>query len=419
MLASDCVQQASGEKRLDKLSFEEARALILSRMPIMEAEPVDILGCLGRVCAEDLSAPLNLPSFDNSAMDGYAVRAADCLPSSSLRVTGFVPAGENPAHALEAGCAIRIMTGAPIPQGCDAVVPLEETREEGDRVWIDSKVETGKFIRCAGKDIPRGETILSRGTLIGPTEISMLASFGMRFLEVYRQPRIAVLSTGDELVEAGTALEPGKVFDSNSQALAAAVREAGATPLILGIARDNRDSLRQKISEGLHADALITAAGVSVGDRDLVREVLSELGVTPVLWKVAMKPGKSTAFGVKDGRPIFSLPGNPVSSMVTFEELVRPAILKMMGRERVMKPLLTAILQEDMQTLKSMTFFARVNLKIEDGKILAWSAGHQDTGLLRTMLNAQGIAVLPPGGNKLHAGEEIKVHILSNHLGML
>jgi molybdopterin molybdotransferase len=247
----------------------------------------------------------------------------------------------------------------------------------------------------------------------------MLASLGRKFVQVYRKPLIAILATGDELVEPGEFLPDGKVFNSNSLALAAAVMEAGATPVIIGVARDDREHLRQKISEGLLADALITAAGASVGDCDFVREILAELGVKRIFWQVDIKPGKCAAFGVKDGKPVFSLPGNPVSAIVTIEELVRPALLKMMGHQRIIKPALTAILQEDLQKKSGKTYFSRVRLEHVDGKYLAWSAGNQNTGFSRTMLQADALAILPPARTSLTAGEEINIHVLSNELGML
>lgn len=244
----------------------------------------------------------------------------------------------------------------------------------------------------------------------------MLASLGQTHVRVHRQPIVAILATGDELVEPGQPLSEGKLFNSNSVALAAAVREAGAVPMILGIARDDRGELREKMTAGLRADVFITAAGVSVGDRDFVRETLAELGVNQLFWKVNMKPGKSMAFGTKDGKPIFSLPGNPVSAMITFEELLRPALLKMMGHRKVTKPLVKATLQEDMHKSSGRVFFSRVRLERVNGEFLAWNAGNQETGFVQTLLHADALAVLPADRVSFQAGEEINVHILSSFL---
>jgi molybdopterin molybdotransferase len=328
-------------------SIEEAREIILTNVSAVEAETVELLDSLGRVCAQEVIATMDLPSFDNSAMDGYAVRSADSH-LNSLTISGYVPAGASSAIGVEQGCAVKIMTGAAIPSGCDAVIPMEDTNEFGSQIKPIPPVRSGQHIRRAASDVHCGDILIPAGTPIRPAEISILASMGRTKVRVYHRPQIAILVTGDELVEPGEALFAGKLYNSNSLALAAAVRDAGAIPLILGIARDSREHLRKQLALGFASDALITAAGVSVGDRDLVREVLSELGVKQRFWQVNIKPGKSVAFGTKGGKPVFSLPGNPVSAMVTFEELVRPALLRMRGQRRVLRPLLTAVLQEEL-----------------------------------------------------------------------
>jgi molybdopterin molybdotransferase len=395
-------------------SFEEARDLILSNVTPMDTEQVDLLDSLGRVASETVIAQYNLPSFDNSAMDGYAVRVADSSTLASLPISGYIPAGGTATDELAPGSAIKIMTGAPVPQGADAIVPFEEATETGQVVRIESSPHPGQHIRHAGEDVKIGETVLPAGTLIRVPEICILAAQGRSSIQVYRKPLVAILATGDELVEIGSSLPEGKVFNSNSPTLAAAVLEVGATYKMIGIARDDREHLRQMVALGLQADVLITAAGVSVGDRDFVREILEELGVKQLLWKVKMKPGKSIAFGTNRGKPVFALPGNPVSAIVTFEELVRPALLKMMGHRCVIKPLVTAILQEEMRKTPGRVFLSRVRLVQRDGKYLAWSAGNQDTGRLQTMLQANALAILPADRASFAAGEEIKVHLLSN-----
>jgi molybdopterin molybdotransferase len=405
------------------LSFEEAREIILDNMAPMETETVEILDSLGRVTAEEVIAPLNLPTFDNSAMDGYAVRVADCNRFAPLAVSGYIPAGGAVVSEVVPGNAIRIMTGAPVPPGCDAIVPIEDVEEAedaGKEIWVvKTAPRVGQHIRLAGGDVKLGETVLPLGMLISVSAISMLASLGRTKVQVYRKPVVAILATGDELVEPGQPLAPTQVFNSNSVALAAAVREVGGEAIMLGIARDSREHLRQMTAAGLHADVLITAAGISVGDRDLVRETLAELGVNQIFWKVAMKPGKSMAFGTSHGIPVFSLPGNPVSSMITFEELVRPALLKMMGHRKVIKPLVTATLQEEMRKKPGRVFFARVRLECVNGKLLAWNAGKQETGFVQPLLHADALAVLPAARTLFAAGEEINVHLLSTFLGYI
>jgi len=393
-------------------SFEEARKIILDSVVPLGIEKVEILSAVGRVLAEDIAAPWDMPLWDNTAMDGYAVRAADCPAGASLKLAGFLPAGGHMTAEVERGTAVKIMTGAPIPPGADAVVPYEETEEQGDQVFIKSAVKPRDHIRFTGEDVKLGETVLPAGTHLRPSEISMLASFGKIFVPVRRRARVAILSTGDELVEPGEALEPGKIINSNSLALAAAVMQAGGIPIMLGIARDNRDSLREKLVEGLQADVLITSAGVSAGDCDFVRDVLSELMVVQAFWKIDIKPGRPTAFGLRDGKPVFSLPGNPVSSLLTFEEFVRPALLKMMGHARVQRPMVKATLQEDLRKKPGRVNFIRVAVTQENGEFLVQSAGKQDTGFLKTLLLADGIAVIPAEKEDLKAGDRVDVHLL-------
>ena len=305
-------------------TYEEARSIILENVAPLGTERVETGRALGRTLAEDVSAPWPLPFRDNSAMDGYAVRADDCRGPARLRITGYIPAGGTASAGVEPGCAVKIMTGAPIPPGCDAVIPFEETGEADDHVVVKAKVTVRQHIRFRAEDVREGDVVLQGGTPLRPPEISMLASLGKAFVPVYRKVRVAVLSTGDELIELGEPPSPGTIINSNSLAVAAAVRETGAEAVLLGIARDDLECHAEKISEGLKADALVTTAGVSAGDRDLVREVLAQSGVVSRFWRVGIKPGGPTAFGTKDGVPVFSLPGNPVSALITFE-VVRPA----------------------------------------------------------------------------------------------
>jgi molybdopterin molybdotransferase len=400
-------------------TFEQARQLILENVAPLGTESVELLEAVGRVLAEDIAAPWNMPLCDNSAMDGYAVRTSDCQGAAQLRITGYVPAGTLAGAALAPGCAIKIMTGAPIPAGCDTVVPLEDAQERDGYVHVTGPFSGNQHIRFAGEDVRCGEVIIPSGTVIRPPEISALASCGKAAVVVYRRPQAAILSTGDELIGIGEPLAHGKVVDSNGVSLAAAVRECGAIPAILGIARDNHASHIEKMTLGLRADVFVTSAGVSVGERDLVREVLASLGVTQIFYGVDMRPGAPTFFGLKDKTPVFCLPGNPVASMIVFEEFIRPALLKMMGHRRILKPLLRAILQDKVRKKPGKIRFLRVRLESVQGKWLAYSAGEQSTGRLKTMLRANGIALLGADQTVVSPGDEVDVHVISSETGMV
>jgi molybdopterin molybdotransferase len=393
-------------------TFEEARSIILKHVNTLGVEPVMLMDSLGRVLGQNITAPWNMPPCSNSAMDGYAVRAADCQVSQNLPIVDYIPAGSCSNKSVQQGTAIKIMTGAPIPSGCDSIVPLEDARESDGGMCVQGPVALHQHVRFAGEDICKGETVLQKGTVIRPIDISVLASFGSVQVKVFRKPKVAVVATGDELLELGEIPSGGKVVNSNSYSLAAAIKRLGATPVILGISRDNLESHREKLKEGLKADALITSAGVSVGDRDLVRDALGDLGVVQVFWRVDVKPGKALAFGMKGETPVFALPGNPVSAMLTFEEFVAPALLKVMGHSRVIRQLFTAELQHDMTKLAGRTQLARVQVKYSKGKYLAWSAGKQATGYLKTLLQANAIAVLPAERTTFVAGDPVQVHLL-------
>ncbi|UFS69510.1 molybdopterin molybdotransferase MoeA [Geomonas sp. RF6] len=397
-------------------SFEEARELVLDKIVPLGTERVQLLDAVGRVLAEDVTAPWPMPLCDNSAMDGFAVRSADCAPGVTLKVTDYIPAGATSEAAVTAGCAARIMTGAPIPPGADAVVPFEETSEGEGTVTLQKEVKKGAHLRFTGEDVGVGDTVLAAGTVLGPAQISMLASCAAALVPVYRIPRVAILSTGDELVELGTTPARGEILNSNTFAVAAAVRLAGGEPVILGIARDDHESHLSLLSEGLKADLLVTSAGVSAGDRDLVRDTLAELGVEEQFWKVAIRPGQPLAFGMKGTVPVFSLPGNPVSTMITFEEFVRPALLKMMGHTSVKRRTVRGILQEEVRKKAGRTAFIRARVSVEEGRFLARISGDQNTGILRTMVGSNALLILPEEGSLFPAGSEVSLHLLDPSL---
>jgi len=413
------------------ISVEEALDKVLSYVEVLEFERKPILGCLGQVLAEDVHSTIDIPPFDNSAMDGYALRAEDTRGASEsspryLVVVGYVAAGSMPAQEVKPGMAIRIMTGAPLPEGADAVVRFEDTDEinrksSGDdlsQIGILCQTKQGSNVRGRGEDIAKRDLILKKGNLLRPQEIGVLASLGHSTALIIRRPVVAILATGDELIGVDQPLAPGKIHDSNTYTIAAEVSRYGGIPKILGIGRDSVRSLTEKIDEGLDADMLITSGGVSKGDYDIVKDVLAEHGEVG-FWTVCMKPGKPLAFGVikktKGGEkkvPHLGLPGNPVSSMVTFEQFARPAILKMMGKKILAKPVIRAIIGDDVADTDGRRLFVRVSVTKRGGQYYASVTGPQGSGILTSMVKANGLAVIPENSKGVKAGDLVEVQML-------
>ena len=416
------------------ISVEEALAYILKHFHPLEAERVLMLDALDRVLAEDIVADDNVPPFDNSAMDGYAVRAEDIAGASAqqpvtLRVIGDVAAGYTAPRAVERGTAMRIMTGAPLPAGADTVVRFEETSEgvearaagkNHDTVDILKAIQRGENVRAAGEDIHAGEVVLLKGTIVRAAEIGVMASLGKEVVSVHRRPRVAILATGDELVAIDEPIAPGKIRNSNEYSNAAAVLKAGGIPIRLGIGRDNIDDLTAKIRAGLdaNADLFLTSAGVSVGDYDMVKDVLNAEGEMH-FWQVKMKPGKPLAFGVLRGNaehrrdvPLLGLPGNPVSAMISFEVFARPAILTMLGKTRLTRPSVRATLLEDVENTANRRNFTRVVVEKRDGGYTARTTGEQGSGILTSVSRANGLLVIPEDVTLVRKGETMDVQML-------
>lgn len=399
------------------LSVEEARCRVLETIRPLETVEVPLLEALGMTLAEEAVAGNDIPPFDNSAMDGYAVRAEDVAGASGdapveLAVLGDLPAGYTAEVAVGPGQALRIMTGAPLPQGADAVVPVECTRPGEGRVLVMEEVSRGDNVRRAGEDVKAGERVLDPGIPVGPAELGMLASLGYARVRCFRRAVVGIISTGDELVEVGAELAPGKIRDSNSYTLYGMVREAGGEPLCLGIVRDDPHLLERTILENLdEVDLFVTSGGVSVGDYDMVKDVLGKLGEMN-FWKVAMRPGKPQAFGHIQGKPLFGLPGNPVSVMVSFEQFVRPALLKMMGRSSLFRPQFTAVVDAPIGRRTGRTEFIRVIAEWQEGRWHARPTGPQGSGILRSMVRGNALAVLPEEVGRLEAGSEVTIQLL-------
>jgi molybdopterin molybdotransferase len=398
------------------LSVEEAQARILGAIPVLGAESVELPAAHGRVLAESVVSGRDLPPWDNSAMDGYAVRAADTAGASTerpvrLRLAGEVAAGAVVERPVGPGEAYRILTGAPMPPGADTVVPQEEIRREDGAVLVSRPAPPANYVRPRGEDIRTGQTVLVPGAVLTPAALGVLAALGRALVRVHQRPRVAILSTGDELVDLATPPGPGQIPNSNTYTLAAQVREAGGIPVNLGIARDSREDLEAHFRAGLGADMLVSTAGVSVGDRDFVREVMEKLGAELDFWKVNMRPGKPVTFGRVAGRPFFGLPGNPVSSMVTFELFVRPALRRLAGDPRLFRPRVTARMGAVLDNPGPRWGYLRVQLAEAPEGMVARPTGEQGSGILTSMLRADGLAVMPPDTRR-DPGQPVEVILL-------
>lgn len=378
------------------------------------AEPVALPDTLGRVLREDVLATGDMPPADNSAMDGYAVRAEDLhdLPVR-LRVTGDIPAGHPSAHALEPGTAMRIMTGAFVPEGADTVVQVELTDGGMEVVTIEKALPRGTNIRRRGEDMRAGQVVIPSGVRIGPAEIAMLAAVQKRTVQVGRRPTVAILSTGDELVDAGEPLTPGKIVNTNGPLLAALVREAGAIPRPLGIVRDTREATIAALESALESDFVLSSGGVSVGAYDFVKEALDALGAETKFWRVAMKPGKPVVLSRWRDRVIFGLPGNPVSCLVSFHLFAAPALRKAMGQEDALyQPSVHARLEAPLKSIGDRRVYFRVHVSARDGELHARPLASQGSGSLTSMIGANGLAVVETGVTQVDAGAMLPVLLI-------
>jgi molybdopterin molybdotransferase len=408
------------------ISVEEARERILAVVKRLPAETKPLAQALGQVLAEDITSPITIPPLDNTAMDGYAVRAADTTGASGekpvmLRVIGEVAAGYIYQGEVDQGTAVRIMTGAPIPRGADAVVPFEETDEPAGRnfgtfakgrteVGVYKAADAGANLRYAGEDVARGSLVMRAGTELNAAQIGVLASLGKADVTVYRRPIVAVISTGDELLDLGQTHTEGKIYDSNSYSVAALIQEAGGIAKPMGIARDTVEALTARVNEALaDADLLVTTAGVSRGDYDVVKDVLEREGEVG-FWTVRMRPGKPLAFGTfpsPRGRiPHLGLPGNPVSSMVAFELFGRPAVYKLAGRQGWERPTLRVTVEDRLENTDGRRFLARAIVSQREGRYVASLTGPQGSGILTSMALANALVVCPEDVATVEPGEE-------------
>lgn len=407
------------------LNVDDALQQILSQIPVLASEKIPTSQALGRVLAEDITAGENIPLFANSSMDGYAIRAADvhmARPDNPVRlhVVADIPAGREPTRAVGIQEAARIMTGAVMPEGADAVIPVEQTDDQWtsdgqtslpEYVAVFRAVGAGDYVRPAGEGIRTGQLVLKSGIVLRPQDIGVLISLGCATISVIRQPRVAILSTGDELIDVNDSLTPGKIRNSNSYVLEGLVTTYGGFPIRLPVARDTVADVRRLFQEALshQPDLVVSSAGVSVGTHDVVRTVIDELGHVD-LWRVNVRPGKPLAYGHVNQIPFFGLPGNPVSTMVTFDIFVRPALLKLGGRPDNL-PMTTAVMGENLKS-DGRRSYLRVRLTRENGELVARTTGTQSSGVLLSMVLADGLLIVPEGMTDVPAGTHLPVRLL-------
>jgi molybdopterin molybdotransferase len=401
------------------IRVEEALNHILNSVSPLDLEKTDILNALGRVIGEDIYSGRNIPPKDNSAMDGYALKSEDIKGASAdapaiVETIEDIPAGYLSQKTIGPGQAARIMTGAYVPEGADTVVKVEDTDRDGNRVRILVESPRGENIRYSGEDVKVGDLVISKGKTVGPAEVGMLASLGRSFIKVYQKPLVAIIATGDEIADIDEDISEGKIISSNSYSLHAQIRECGAVALQTGIAKDRKENLIAAFRAALRADVIISSGGVSVGDYDYVKDVMAEMGTNIEFWQVAQRPGKPLAFGTMEGKLVFGLPGNPVSSMITFEEYVRPALLKMMGREEIFRRTIKATLTEDIKKKGGLKHFIRALVEKDGEKFTVSTTGEQGSGILKSMVLANGIIVLPEDMTLVKKGEEVSVQLIDD-----
>ncbi len=388
------------------ISFEEAWAIASAHLSLLSPILAGLDESLGLVLAEDVVAEEDVPPFAAATMDGYAIKASD--GQKPRRILAEQTAGQAPRIAVISGTCLRIMTGAPLPEGADAVIPVEQTKESGDFMYAQTTVRTGENVRPIGQDLRRGDIAVRQGTVIGPAEIGLLATLGKTRIRAYPRPRVAVIATGDELVEPDQPLSPGKIRDSNSYAIAAALRQVGAIPQRMRIAADNLPALEGQLLAALRdAEAIVTSGGVSMGTRDLLKPALSRLG-TVHFGRVATKPGKPLTFATIEGKPVFALPGNPVSSLVGIEVFVRPALRKMAGHRKLWRPEVYTRLEHDIKHAPDRLEFQRAVLRKAHDTFWASTTGLQTSSRLRSLTGANALLCIPRGVGDLPAGHVVR-----------
>ena len=398
------------------ITAAEAKGIILKNIKIKKPQRVPLSGALDLVLVRDIKAANSLPPFSNSAMDGFAVKSKDTKSASEemsvkLRVVGDLPAGHYSKKILKHGEAIRIMTGAPLPQGADSVVMVENTKSDSKYVGIFKAAKHGENVRQKGEDVKTGEVVLKKGAVVTPQRIGMLAALGFKEVLAYPKIKVSILATGEELIRPGEKLRPGKIRDANSYILSSLVTALGVEPVNLGVVKDDLKEIGRKIKQGLRSDMLLISGGVSVGDYDYVKAALDNLGIKRLFWKVAIKPGKPIVFGKVKNKPVFGVPGNPVSAFICFTEFIAPAILKAMGKD-YRDIYASAILGRDIRKEKGKIYFMSAILSNRNGKCYVTPIMPQNSAMLRPLSQANAILVLDEESNCIKSGAAVKVKIL-------
>lgn len=423
------VRQAGKKSFFLMIKVEEALNTILNSVRGLDTEVVRLTDSLGRTLAEDVLSNFDIPAFDNSGMDGYSLKSSDTIGASpetpkTLKVIEELRAGIISSLEIKNGETIKIMTGAPIPPGADSVIMAEDAERlaftkksavggQRSTVKIFKEVKAGENIRKAGEDIKGGELVIQRGSLLGPAHVGVLAALGISKIKVTRRPAVAILATGDELIDVKGKVKLGKVRTSNTYTLYSQILNCGGIPVNIGIAKDDLRDLRKKIKSALGCDVIVTSGGVSMGDYDFVKDVLRSLGGKIKFWKIAMRPGKPVLFGMIKGKPFFGLPGNPVSSMVSFEMFVKPAILKMLCQKADDRKEVEAILDEDIEKKKGLRFFFRGVTRWENGVYLTRTTGPQGSAILKSMMLANSLIILPEEEEYIKKGSRVRIRFLN------
>jgi molybdopterin molybdotransferase len=401
------------------IRVSEALKHILDDVCPLPLEKVPLLNGLGRVLGEDIFASRNIPPLNNSAMDGYVIRSADSLQATpdtpvQLRVIGEIPAGRMTQQELASGEAAQIMTGGILPPRGDTVVRLEDVRREGEWIFISSPYPPEYDVRMAGSDVKCGDVVVQKGTVLGAADIGMIAATSRSFVFVYQRPTVAIISTGDELVDVDQEPSLWEIININGYAGISQISECGAIPLYMGIAMDNKEDIGRRFQDASRADVIISSGGISLGNYDFVRDVIADSGNNLHFWQVAMKPGKPLAYGRVHGKIFFGLPGNPSSSMISFEQFVRPALLKMMGHTHLFRRTVRAVVEENIEKKEGMTHFIRSRVEWRDGCYRVVATGDPKTNILKSMAGVNGLIVLPEKATTLKKGDEATIQLIDH-----